>query len=141
MKDFIVDESQLIRGFAAGASAILLLASLLDAKQIKHFIDVLDDFGCDALVEVHDEQELERARDARIVGVNNRNLRDFSVDLATSERLQIPSGKVKVAESGIKSRADIDRLRAAGFHAFLVGESLLRQNDRAAAVRALAQPS
>jgi len=141
MKDFIVDESQLIRGVAAGASAILLLASLLDAKQIKHFIDVLDDFGCDALVEVHDEQELERARDARIIGVNNRNLRDFSVDLATSERLQIPSGKVKVAESGIKSRADIDRLRAAGFHAFLVGESLLRQNDRAAAVRALAQPS
>jgi len=141
MKDFIVDESQLIRGVAAGASAILLLASLLDAKQITHFIDVLDDFGCDALVEVHDEQELERARDARIVGVNNRNLRDFSVDLATSERLQIPSGKVKVADNGIKTRTDIDRLRAAGFHAFLVGESLLRQNDRAAAVRALTQPS
>ena len=141
MKDFIVDESQLIRGVAAGASAILLLASLLDAKQIKHFIDVLDDFGCDALVEVHDEQELERASDARIVGVNNRNLRDFSVDLATSERLQIPNGKVKVAESGIKTRNDVDRLRAAGFHAFLVGESLLRQNDRAAAVRALVQPS
>jgi len=83
MKDFIVDESQLIRGVAACASAILLLASLLDAKEIKHFIDVLDDFGCDALVEVNDEKELERARDARIVGVNNRNLRDFSVDLAT----------------------------------------------------------
>ncbi|HEV2722330.1 MAG TPA: indole-3-glycerol phosphate synthase TrpC [Thermoanaerobaculia bacterium] len=140
MKDFIVDESQLIRGVAAGASAILLLASLLDAKQIRHFIDILDDFGCDALVEVHDEAELERARDARIVGVNNRNLRDFSVDLATSERLQIPNGVVKVAESGIKTRADVDRLRAAGFHAFLVGESLLRQNDRAAAVRALTQP-
>jgi indole-3-glycerol phosphate synthase len=140
MKDFIVDESQLIRGVAAGASAILLLASLLDAKQIKHFIAVLDDFGCDALVEVHDEAELERAGDARIIGVNNRNLRDFSVDLATSERLNVPSGAVKVAESGIKTRNDIDRLRAAGFHAFLVGESLLRQNDRAAAVRALTQP-
>lgn len=141
MKDFIVDESQLVRGVAAGASAILLLASLLDAKQIAHFIKVLDDFGCDALVEVHDEEELERANGARIIGVNNRNLRDFSVDLATSERLNIPDGVVKVAESGIKTRNDIDRLRAAGFHAFLVGESLLRQNDRAAAVRALVQPS
>jgi len=141
MKDFIVEESQLIRGVAAGASAVLLLASLLDGNTIKRFIDILDDYGCDALVEVHDEEELERARDARIVGVNNRNLKDFSVDLATSERLQIPSGKVKVAESGIKTRADVDRLRAAGFHAFLVGESLLRQNDRAAAVRALVRPS
>ena len=140
MKDFIVDESQLVRGVAAGASAILLLASLLDAKTIKHFIEILDDFGCDALVEVHDEAELERAEDARIVGINNRNLRDFSVDLATSERLNVPRGVVKVAESGIKTRNDIDRLRAAGFHAFLVGESLLRQNDRAAAVRALTQP-
>jgi indole-3-glycerol phosphate synthase len=140
MKDFIVDEAQLIRGVAAGASAILLLASLLDAKQIRHFIAVLDDFGCDALVEVHDDEELERAGAARIIGVNNRNLRDFSVDLATSERLNVPSGVVKVAESGIKTRNDIDRLRAAGFHAFLVGESLLRQNDRAAAVRALTQP-
>lgn len=140
MKDFIVDESQLVRGVAAGASAILLLASLLDRATIQHFIGILDDFGCDALVEVHNEEELERARDARIIGVNNRSLRDFSVDLATSERLNVPSGVVKVAESGIKTRNDIDRLRAAGFHAFLVGESLLRQNDRAAAVRALTQP-
>jgi indole-3-glycerol phosphate synthase len=141
MKDFVVDESQLIRGIAAGASAILLLASLLDRATINHFIEVLSDFGCDALVEVHDEVELERALDAKIVGVNNRNLKDFSVDLATSERLQIPAGVVKVAESGIKTRADVDRLRRAGFHAFLVGESLLRQNDRAAAVRALSEPS
>lgn len=140
MKDFIVEESQLIRGVAAGASAMLLLASLLDRATINRFIAILDDFGCDALVEVHDEDELERAQDARIIGVNNRNLRDFSVDLATSERLPIPRGKVKVAESGIKTNADVDRLRAAGFHAFLVGESLLRQNDRAAAVRALIQP-
>ncbi|HEY6137732.1 MAG TPA: indole-3-glycerol phosphate synthase TrpC [Thermoanaerobaculia bacterium] len=140
MKDFIVEESQLLRGVAAGASAVLLLASLLDRATINRFIAILDDFGCDALVEVHDEEELERAQDARIIGVNNRNLRDFSVDLATSERLPIPRGKVKVAESGIKTKADVDRLRAAGFHAFLVGESLLRQNDRAAAVRALIQP-
>jgi indole-3-glycerol phosphate synthase len=141
MKDFVVEESQLIRGVAAGASAILLLASLLDANQIRDFIRCLDAYFCDALVEVHDEAELERAitGGARIIGVNNRNLRDFSVDLGASERLaqQIPGGVIRVAESGIKTHADIDRLHAAGFDAFLVGESLLRQNDRAAAVRHL----
>jgi indole-3-glycerol phosphate synthase len=141
MKDFIIDESQLIRGVAAGASAILLLASLLDANQIRDFIRRLDTYSCDALVEVHDETELQRAIDggARIIGVNNRNLHDFSVDLGASERLakQIPGGILRVAESGIKTRADVDRLRAAGFDAFLVGESLLRQNDRATAVRQL----
>jgi len=144
MKDFVVEESQLVRGVAAGASAILLLASLLDARQIRELIACLDQFTCDALVEVHDERELERAvgGGARLIGVNNRNLRDFGVDLATSERLSklMPADVIRVAESGIKSRQDIDRLRAAGFHAFLVGESLLRQNDRAAAVRALTQP-
>jgi indole-3-glycerol phosphate synthase len=145
MKDFIIEESQLIRGIAAGASAILLLASLLDATQIRDFIACLDEFSCDALVEVHDEAELARAvgGGARIIGVNNRNLRDFSVDLGASERLarQIPHGVLRVAESGIKTRADVDRLRAAGFDAFLVGESLLRQNDRAAAVRQLVTAS
>jgi indole-3-glycerol phosphate synthase len=141
MKDFVLEESQLIRGVAAGASAILLLASLLDAAQIRDFIACLDSFSCDALVEVHDETELSRALDggARIIGVNNRNLRDFTVDLGASERLaqQIPRDVLRVAESGIKTRADVDRLRAAGFDGFLVGESLLRQNDRAAAVRQL----
>lgn len=141
MKDFIIEESQLIRGVAAGASAILLLAALLDAAQIRDFIACLDAFSCDTLVEVHDEAELARAvgGGARIIGVNNRNLRDFRVDLGASERLSrlIPNGALRVAESGIKTRADVDRLRAAGFDAFLVGESLLRQNDRAAAVRQL----
>jgi indole-3-glycerol phosphate synthase len=141
MKDFIVDRRQLLCGVAAGASAILLLASLLDSKQIRECIGLLDDFGVDALVEVHDERELDRAigAEARIIGVNNRNLRDFKVDLATSETLaaKMPKGVIRVAESGIKTKADVDRLRAAGFNAFLVGESLLRQNDRAAAVRAL----
>jgi indole-3-glycerol phosphate synthase len=138
MKDFVVEESQLIRGVAAGASAILLLASLLDASKLRDFIACLDQFTCDALVEVHDERELERAvgGGARLIGVNNRNLRDFGVDLATSERLSklMPANVIRVAESGIKGPEHIARLRAAGFHAFLVGESLLRQNDRAAAV-------
>ncbi len=141
MKDFIVEPQQLLEGVAAGASAILLLASLLDGPTIRHFIKLLDELGCDALVEVHDEEELQRAIDggARIIGVNNRNLRDFKVDLCTAESLsaRMPQGVIKVAESGIKTRADVHRLQAAGYSAFLVGESLLRQNDRAAAVRAL----
>lgn len=141
MKDFIVEPLQLLRGIAAGADAILLLASLLDAQKIRDFLAILEDHGCDALVETHDEEELERAVQggAKLIGVNNRDLRDFHVDLATSERLGalMPRDTIRVAESGIRTRADIDRLRAAGFHAFLVGESLLRQHDRAAAVRTL----
>lgn len=142
MKDFIVEAEQLYAGIAAGADAILLLASLLEAPQIRDFIALLDEHGCDALVEVHDEMELERAvgGGAKIIGVNNRDLRDFRVDLGTSERLSalMPQGTTRVAESGIRTRADIDRLLAANFNAFLVGESLLRQHDRAAAVQALA---
>ncbi len=141
MKDFVVEPSQIVRGIAAGADAILLLASLLDAAQIRDFVAIAEAYGCDALVEVHDEEELSRAVNggARLIGVNNRDLRDFHVDLGTSERLgaQMPGEVIRVAESGIRARADVERLRAAGFHAFLVGESLLRQEDRAAAVRAL----
>lgn len=142
MKDFVVDEVQIFRGIAAAADAILLLASLLDASRIREMIAICDSLGRDALVEVHDERELERALDggARLVGVNNRNLADFTVDLATSERLgaMIPPDRIRVAESGIHARADVERLLDAGFNAFLVGESLLRRNDRAAAVAALA---
>ena len=141
MKDFVVECSQLMNGIAAGADAILLLASLLDGHRIREFISLLDAYGCDALVEVHDDGELDRAIEggARLIGVNNRNLRDFSVDLATSETLakRMPDGVIRIAESGIKTRSDVDRLRAAGFNAFLVGESLLRQTDRAAAVAEL----
>lgn len=141
MKDFVVDPVQIHRGIAAGADAILLLASLLDAAALREFIAVAGELGCDALVEVHDDRELDAAIEAgaSLVGVNNRNLRDFFVDLATSERLaaRIPAGAVRVAESGIRSHADVARLAASGFRAFLVGESLLRQADRAAALRAL----
>lgn len=143
MKDFIVEPSQIVRGVAAGANAVLLLASLLDATKLRDFIALLEAYGCDALVEVHDEEELGRAVDAgaRLIGVNNRDLRDFRVDLGISERLGalMPADAIRVAESGIKTHADVVRLRAAGFHAFLVGESLLRQADRAAAVQALVQ--
>jgi indole-3-glycerol phosphate synthase len=145
MKDFIVESSQIVRGIAAGADAILLLASLLDARQLTDFIALLDAYGCDALVEVHDELELERAVEggAKLIGVNNRDLRSFGVDLGTSERLGalMPADAIRVAESGIRTRADVDRLRAAGFNAFLVGESLLRQHDRVEAVRNLVNPA
>lgn len=141
MKDFVVEPSQIVRGIAAGADAILLLASILDVPRLRDYIALLEAYGCDALVEVHDEEELDRAvtAGARIIGVNNRDLKSFQVDLATSERLgaKIPADAIRVAESGIRVRADVERLRAAGFHAFLVGESLLRQDDRAAAVQAL----
>lgn len=144
MKDFVVEPSQIMAGIAAGADAVLLLASLLDGRRILEFIGLLEAYGCDALVEVHDEAELERAvaGGAKLIGVNNRDLKDFRVDLATSERLGalMPEGVIRVAESGIRTRADVDRLRAAGFNAFLVGESLLRQDDRAAAVGALVNP-
>jgi indole-3-glycerol phosphate synthase len=141
MKDFVVEPSQIYAGIAAGADAILLLASLLDAITLRKFIEIAGHHGRDALVEVHDESELARAVDAgaRMIGVNNRDLRTFKVDLATSERLgeQIPSGVLRVTESGIGNSTDVQRLRNAGFNAFLVGESLLRQNDRSAAVRRL----
>jgi len=141
MKDFIIDEAQLHRGVASGASAILLLASLLSGREIARYIALLDSYNRDALVEVHDEAELERAVEggARLIGVNNRDLRNFEVDLATSERLGalIPAGVLKVSESGIRTHADVQRLDEAGFDAFLVGESLLRQEDRSAAVRSL----
>ena len=141
MKDFVVEPVQIFRGIAAGADAVLLLASILDSSQLRDFIAITDELGKDALVEVHDERELDVAVEggARLVGVNNRNLNDFSVDLGTSERLgaRIPKEALRVTESGIHARADVERLMRAGFRAFLVGESLLRQSDRAAAVREL----
>lgn len=141
MKDFIVDPVQIFRGVAAGADAILLLASLLDADRIRELIGICDALGVGALVEVHDEAELESAlkADAAMIGVNNRNLKDFSVDLATSERLGalMPPDRIRVAESGIHTRSDVERLLDAGFNAFLVGESLLRQRDRRAAASML----
>jgi indole-3-glycerol phosphate synthase len=141
MKDFIVEPVQIARGVAAGADAILLLAALLDRARMQEFITILDDLQRDALVEVHDDRELDIALEAgaRMIGVNNRDLRDFSVTLETSERLvqRIPANVIRVSESGIRTRRDVDRLLGAGFDAFLVGESLLRQDDREAAVREL----
>jgi len=140
-KDFTIDEFHIIEAAAHGADAILLIAAILDVKQMRGFRELAARYGMAALVEVHDEHELDAAlgSGADIVGVNNRNLHTFEVTLDTSLRLaeKMPGAVVKIAESGIHSRADVQRLQAAGFHAFLVGEHLMKSADPAAALREL----
>ncbi|MFB3815802.1 MAG: indole-3-glycerol phosphate synthase TrpC [Terriglobales bacterium] len=132
-KDFIVDEFQLVEARANCADAILLLASVLSDQELQVLQERAWELELDVLCEVHDETELQRAIDAGcdIIGVNSRDLRTFAVDLNTALTLgpQIPTGVLKVAESGISSGRDIARLRRAGFDAFLIGESLIRQQD------------
>jgi indole-3-glycerol phosphate synthase len=140
-KDFTIDEIDVIESAAAGADAILLIAALLTSAEIERYQALADHYGMDSLVEVHDRVELERAlaAGARIIGVNNRDLRTFSVSLETAEQLapHIPASILKVAESGIHSREDVNRLMAHGFQAFLVGEHLMLSPDVPAALRAL----
>jgi indole-3-glycerol phosphate synthase len=132
-KDFIVDEFQLLEARANGADAVLLILSALDDSEFLRFHQRGRELGLDSLCEVHDESELTRALalGAEIIGVNNRDLRTFQVDLETSERLapKIPAGVLRVAESGIQSGHDIRRLRAFGYEAFLIGESLMRADN------------
>ena len=140
-KDFTIDEVHVIEAAAHGADAILLIAAILDVAKMRGFRELAAGYWMAALVEVHDDQELDAALEsgAEIVGVNNRNLHTFQVTLDTSLRLvtKMPDGVVKVAESGIHSRVDVERLQAAGFHAFLVGEHLMKSADPAAALREL----
>jgi len=135
-KDFIVDEFQLLEARANGADAVLLILAALDDSEFQRFHQRSRELGLDALCEVHDEGELQRAltMGAEVIGVNNRDLRTFEIDLGTAERLasKIPSGVLRIAESGIQSGDDIRRLRACGYNAFLVGESLMRANDAGA---------
>jgi indole-3-glycerol phosphate synthase len=129
-KDFIVDEFQLLESRASHADAVLLIVAALSDADLRRLHAVAREFSLDVLCEVHDENELGRALDLgfEIIGVNNRDLRTFHVDLNTALRLgrNIPPGVVKVAESGIENGADIRRLRDAGYNAFLIGESLMR---------------
>jgi indole-3-glycerol phosphate synthase len=143
-KDFIVDEFQLLEARANRADAVLLIVAALTQAELINLQRGAAQLGMDVLGEVHDAEELSRALDAGfdIIGVNNRDLRTFRVDLMTSLRLAelIPPGIVKVAESGIESAADIARLRQAGFEAFLVGESLMRAPRPGERLRELLTP-
>lgn len=140
-KDFTIDEYHVLEAAAHGADAILLIAAILTRDQMRRFRELAAMHGMAALVEVHDEYELDDAlaSGAEIIGVNNRNLHTFEVTLETSLRLAkaIPAHVLKVSESGIHSRADIAKLLDAGFQAFLVGEHLMQSPDPAAALRAL----
>ncbi len=129
-KDFIIHEAQIYEAVVAGADAILLIVAALDQKTLVHLLDVAHTFQLDVLVEVHDLPELERAldTDARIIGVNNRNLKHFTVDLGTTEAIaeEVPEDIILVAESGIKTVSDAERLALCGADALLVGETLMR---------------
>ena len=135
-KDFTVDEYMIYEAKLLGASAVLLICSILDDNQLRDYIDICDLLGLSALVETHDDAEVERAlkAGARIIGVNNRNLKDFSVDTNNSCKLRklIPNNVVFVSESGVKSPQDIDNLRIIGADAVLVGETLMRARDKKA---------
>ncbi|HEX8353030.1 MAG TPA: indole-3-glycerol phosphate synthase TrpC [Pyrinomonadaceae bacterium] len=141
-KDFVFDEYQVYESAAAGADALLLIVAALDDATLAALLRLTEDgLGLDALVEVHTAEELGRAvgAGARIVGVNNRDLRTFEVSLETSVALAAlaPPGTLLVSESGIGSGADVERLRGSGFRAFLVGETLMRAESPEAALRSL----
>ena len=140
-KDFMLDPWQIAESRALGADCILVIMAMVDDALAQELISEAARWGMDALVEAHDEAELDRASalGADLVGVNNRNLRSFEVDLANTERLarRAPGGALLVTESGVFTPADVARLERAGAKAMLVGESLMRQPDVAAATRAL----
>lgn len=140
-KDFLFDEYQLYEARAAGADAVLLIVAILDDGLLRRLVAKAAELNLDALVEVHTGEEMRRAASAgaTVIGVNNRDLTTFNVDLGTSIKLAplAPAGAVLVSESGIASRDDIARLRAAGYSAFLIGERFMRAADPGAALREL----
>lgn len=140
-KDFIFDEYQLYEALHAGADAVLLIAAMLDGPQFGDLSQSARMLGLDVLVEIHDRAELDKVMryDPRLLGINNRNLRTFATTLDTSLELaaDLPKEITLVSESSIRTREDIGRLRAAGFHAFLIGEELMRAADEGKALREL----
>jgi indole-3-glycerol phosphate synthase len=140
-KDFIFDPYQVYEARAAGADAILLIVAMLDATQLRDLLELSRELGMESQVEVHDEREVETAlaSGARVIGVNNRDLRTFEVDLGTTERLRplVPADCVLISESGIQSRADVERLERAGANAIHVGEALMLAADPAAKIAEL----
>lgn len=142
-KDFTISEYHVLEAAAHGADAILLIAAILSEREMRNWRELANSYGMAALVEVHDADELETAKSsgADIIGVNNRNLHTFEVTLDTSLRLaeKMPANTISVAESGIRSRADIDRLSQAGYRAFLIGEHLMLSANRGQALAELLQ--
>jgi len=140
-KDFIVDQYQLFEARAAGADAVLLIVAALEQTELTRLQKRAWDLELAAVVEVHDEVELARAVDsgARVIGVNNRNLRTLPVDVSASDRLasRVPSDVIAVSESGLKSREELEQLAAAGYREFLIGERFMTDPEPAAAIRQL----
>lgn len=140
-KDFIVDPYQVYEARIAGASAVLLIVAVLTPSELRTLITLTHQLGMAALVEAHDQAEIQTAyrSGARIIGINNRNLRDFTVDFSTSIRLKrhVSSDCLTVAESGIKTARDVRQLERAGFNAILIGETLMKAPDKAAQIRQL----
>lgn len=140
-KDFTVDEYMIFEAKLLGASAVLLICSILEKEQMKEYLHLCEELGLSALVEAHDEREVEMALDtgARMIGVNNRNLKDFTVNTDNSRRLRemIPGNILFVSESGVRDAADIAKLRGIGADAVLVGETLMRAADKKAKLEEL----
>jgi indole-3-glycerol phosphate synthase len=144
-KDFMIDPYQIVESRALGADCVLLIMAALSDAQARELEAAAVELGMDVLIEVHDAAELDRALrlKGRLIGINNRNLKTLEVDLRTTEELapRIPDGRLPVAESGLFTPADLERMAQAGARCFLVGESLMRQADVAAATRALIAPA
>lgn len=140
-KDFTVDEYMIYEAKLLGAQAVLLICSILPTEKMKEYINICDELGISALVEAHNEEEISSAlyAGARIIGVNNRNLKDFTVDTDNSRRLRklVPEDILFVAESGVKSPQDISILRETGVDAVLIGETLMRATDKREKLREL----
>lgn len=140
-KDFTVNEYQIFQAKVLGADAVLLICAILDAATLEKFLKICDDLKLAALVETHNEQEIKTALSvgAKIIGVNNRNLKDFSVDFSNAAKLRelIPAEKIFVAESGVKNSADISTLKKIGADAVLIGETLMRAADKKSALQKL----
>lgn len=140
-KDFMIDEYQFSYARYMGAHAVLLIARMYDRETLRRYVDLADSLGLDSIIEIHNEQELEQAlnTNAKIIGINNRDLATFAVDLSLSERLAklIPYAIIRVVESGISTRDDVKRMQNAGYNCFLIGEALMKSSDPAALLQEL----